>query len=613
MSDAFVQLIGTWNGWKKPFQFTVWGVLFWINLVIVVGLIVVLVATLRRDRVEKPAANLVPFLGDDELEGPRLERVLGWALFFLAVLALAYPLYWLRETARQKASVKYFDKNSIERGEALFSNPLMPKTFNPASSLQCANCHGVAGSGGSGAPYTYNDPNTGLAYSVTWKAPALNTVLYRFSPTEVHDIIEYGRPGTPMQPWGVLGGGPKNEQSISDLIAYLTSIQLPPGTNAQAAADVQRCRKGELPETALGQTACALDEARTQAQDQLTAANTALSDAITAKANDQASYAAKKCATTKPEPGDPNASDCSDLSLKLYSYDDPASPVDPKQLRAARQELAAANKEGKSAPTYVTDLATAKFDLKTALAATSADNKAWKTKHCNTKQESAIDAAACQNLDRNLHTVKIQAADDAAIATARTNDTWAQQWEQRRAGVTDGQLLFETNCARCHTQNWSIFDPTNAQLKPEELLGPPGGNGSLGFNLRDGGEARRFPDVRDPNGNLIPHSGILSQIMFVANGSDANIAYGKGGIGSGRMPGQCNQAEEADTTVSLPYYGCMMTQASNTTTNAYVPNADPSQPVDSAMIDQIVQYERCGLDLTNPDLKPPVDYAVGCN
>ena len=105
MSDAFVQLIATWNGWKKPFQFTVWGVLFWINLVIVVGLIVVLVVTLRRDRVEKPAANLVPFLADDELEGPRLERVLGWALFFLAVLALAYPLYWLRERrARRRRS-----------------------------------------------------------------------------------------------------------------------------------------------------------------------------------------------------------------------------------------------------------------------------------------------------------------------------------------------------------------------------------------------------------------------------------------------------------------------------------------------------------------------------
>ncbi len=258
MSDAVLQTIATWNGWKRPFQFTVWGVLFWVNLAIIIGLVVVLVLTLHRDRVDKTAANLVPFLEDDDLEGPRLERVLGWALFFLAVLALAYPLYWLRETAREKASVKYFSENSIGRGEVLFSNSAMAATFDSAKSLQCANCHGVAGSGGSGAPYTYTDPATGVAHgSLTWKAPALNTVLYRFSPQEVHDIIEYGRPGTPMQPWGVLGGGPKNEQSIGDLVAYVESIQLPPGTATQAAADVKGCldaKSPKLPKTALGQS-----------------------------------------------------------------------------------------------------------------------------------------------------------------------------------------------------------------------------------------------------------------------------------------------------------------------------------------------------------------------
>ncbi len=209
--------------------------------------------------------------------------------------------------------------------------------------------------------------------------------------------------------------------------------------------------------------------------------------------------------------------------------------------------------------------------------------------------------------------MKIPASDEAAIATARANDNWAKEWQSRRAGVTDGQLLFETNCARCHTQNWSIFDPTNSTLKPEDLLGPPGGNGSLGFNLREGGEVRRFPDTRDPSGNVIPHSGILSQIMFVANGSDANIAYGKGGIGSGRMPGQCNTAVKADTTVTLQYYGCMLTQASNTDSSTYNPVDNPSTTIDDAMIDQIVQYERCGLDATGPDLKPPLHYADGCN
>jgi hypothetical protein len=296
----------------------------------------------------------------------------------------------------------------------------------------------------------------------------------------------------------------------------------------------------------------------------------------------------------------------------LQSYTDPATPVDTKALQAAQEQYAAAQKEtgaNKSA-----DVAAAKFTLDSAQKQLTADQKAYAGKKCGTPQQSDADKAACDNLDRALHAVTIQAADDKAIDLAQTNLTWAREWQKRRQGVTDGQLLFESNCARCHTQNWSIFDPTNAQLKPEDLVGPPGGNGSLGFNLRDGGVARRFPNTRDPSGNEIAHSGILSQIQFVANGSDANVAYGKGGIGSGRMPGQCNVGVKADTTVTLNYYGCMMTQASDTNTSTFRAADNPSTPIDEAMIDQIVLYERCGLDKTQADLKPPAsDYLAGCN
>ena len=77
-----------------------------------------------------------------------------------------------------------------------------------------------------------------------WQAPPLNTVLQRFQedpecaqPVDdqpdgtvcnVTNIITYGRPGTPMQAWGVAGGGPKNDQSIQDLVAFLRTIQLKP-------------------------------------------------------------------------------------------------------------------------------------------------------------------------------------------------------------------------------------------------------------------------------------------------------------------------------------------------------------------------------------------------
>jgi hypothetical protein len=79
------------------------------------------------------------------------------------------------------------------------------------------------------------------------------------------------------------------------------------------------------------------------------------------------------------------------------------------------------------------------------------------------------------------------------------------------------------------------------------------------------------------------------------------------------MPGQCNTAVKADTTVSLHYYGCMLTQASNTDTSKYNPVDDPSTQVDDAMIDEIAQYERCALDATSSDLQPPAsDYASSC-
>ena len=40
------------------------------------------VLSLRRNPSPKDPENLTPFLDDDELEGPRLERVLGWSLIF---------------------------------------------------------------------------------------------------------------------------------------------------------------------------------------------------------------------------------------------------------------------------------------------------------------------------------------------------------------------------------------------------------------------------------------------------------------------------------------------------------------------------------------------------
>ena len=97
---------------------------------------------------------------------------------------------------------------------------------------------------GGAAPYTITDPTTGAVRSVTWNAPALNTVFYRFSEEEVRFILVYGRQFSPMSPWGIAGGGPMNEQQIDSIIAYLKSIQLPADA---CEAGVNFCEGGRLP------------------------------------------------------------------------------------------------------------------------------------------------------------------------------------------------------------------------------------------------------------------------------------------------------------------------------------------------------------------------------
>ena len=177
----------------------------------------------------------------------------------------------------------------------------------------------------------------------------------------------------------------------------------------------------------------------------------------------------------------------------------------------------------RQASTTATDdeKAAAQTDLDAAQKQLTTDQADYAAKQC-AGTPSTADAAACTRLDRALNKQKFEATDDVAISDAQAALDWAQEWNIRRTGVGTGQLLFEVNCARCHTKNWSIFDPTRTALKPEDLLGLPGGGGSLGFNLRDGATVRRFPDYRSPTGELIQHSGLLSQTQFVVNGDEGD-------------------------------------------------------------------------------------------
>jgi mono/diheme cytochrome c family protein len=481
--------------------FTVWKsdirhFLILFNIVALLALGAYLAWTVVRRSEERPPPNEVAFLSDEELEGRRLERVLAWSLVFVSVFAISFLVYWLREPTRQAHSETYFEEGSVERGQTLFANPAS-EHYDSVLSLQCANCHSGDGSGGS-TPFVVDpDGPDGPAPPERhdWKAPPLNTVLLRFQEDEecaqpaqrpahvceVSDIITYGRPGTPMQPFGTAGGGAENNQTISDIVSYLRSIQLTPEEAKRQAADE-------------------LEAAQGAAENQVDAAREALE-------------------------GDPNA--------------------DPPTTGARG------------------DLDTARAALVDALGGSPTTDSALQTR-CEDLAQQALDdpasvddALAAQGGACRTYLDAVDAVEEAEAALA-----WAEQWRDLRADATDGQFLFELYCARCHTEGWSVFDPTVPD--GTDILGEPGGGGGagggIGFNLRDGSQQRRFGDGEP---------GRAAQLEFINTGSEAFKPYGRGGIGSGKMPGFADMLE-----------------------------AD--------MIEQIVDYERDDLDSTSYDVPNPV-------
>jgi mono/diheme cytochrome c family protein len=234
-------------------------ILFLVNGIALIAFLVMAVLG-ARGRKPAPPPNLVEYYDDETMEGPKLERYLGAALIFSAILAATLPAYWLLEPTRQDKMDKDFLADSVERGRLRFA---VAGTVPPSEvlNLECARCHGAKAEGGA-ATYLLQPTAPGeLAKTVSWTAPSLNDVLLRFSPDEVKQIITYGRPGTPMPAWGLAGGGPLPDQPIDDLVNYLQSIQITPEEAQKkytaAAADMMKKNPGVSEGQALFMTMCA--------------------------------------------------------------------------------------------------------------------------------------------------------------------------------------------------------------------------------------------------------------------------------------------------------------------------------------------------------------------
>jgi mono/diheme cytochrome c family protein len=115
---------------------------------------------------------------------------------------------------------------------------------------------------------------------------------------------------------------------------------------------------------------------------------------------------------------------------------------------------------------------------------------------------------------RSIQLSPAQAAKDWADRAALTAKS-EKKVDALGNPIIDGQVLFDTNCARCHTKGYSYGDP-----------GPPGGGGQFAPNITNGSEIRQFPSLKD-------------QITFITTGVTFGKGYGTGGIGQiggGGMP-----------------------------------------------------------------------------
>ena len=164
------------------------------------------VSALRSRGSEEVAANLAPGTTDDEMETKRLEGIQLSAVVLSGVLAVSIPVYYLTESNRQEGFVEEFSETAIEHGHEWYLE------------FQCGDCHGADGGGGAAS---YVEKRTGV--TVTWEAPSINDVFYRYDREEVKYWLIYGRGNSPMPAWGLEGGGPMNDAQLEELLDYMQS------------------------------------------------------------------------------------------------------------------------------------------------------------------------------------------------------------------------------------------------------------------------------------------------------------------------------------------------------------------------------------------------------
>ena len=169
------------------------------------------------------APNRRPYFDDEALEGKRLdERARLGPRSARHRRGRTPALLAQRARSHRSGAIMGFDHRAADRGEVtvpdLADSPRARRQHRPLRLRQAA----MASKAMAAVPPTCRRSPTPRRPRRHWQAPALNTVLLRFSEAEVDTASSpTAGPTRRCRPWGVEGGGAMNEQQVIDLVAYI--------------------------------------------------------------------------------------------------------------------------------------------------------------------------------------------------------------------------------------------------------------------------------------------------------------------------------------------------------------------------------------------------------
>ena len=434
---------------------------------------------------EETPANLTKYKSDDELETKHLDKSLSWAVLIASLLTIMIPLYYLGEDSRQQSFVEEFEDVSVERGHHLYEE------------FGCGNCHGVDGGGGAAS---YVEKRSGV--KVTWAAPAINNVFYRYDDSEVKYWLIYGRANSPMPAWGLEGGGPMNDGQLEDLIDYLHSFQVE-----------QSFELGTI-ETSINSSLLRLENSALQVENEI-------------------------------------------INQKILIEEIKAGPAKLPVLQEAVEKITALLEKDSGIDSDEDGLYDSVEIEISEYSATIADIVGLSILNLNPEEEESTpsrkDASVAKGYLSQLNSQLIntgilvegqekflnEALDGLEfLETALEQRLWEVSFEEIAESTFGGNIdeakravgLFNAYCARSHTAGYSAGVAYTKKI----------GSGGLGPALRGGRANIQFKN----RGDLID---------FIINGSVNGKGYGVNGVGGGKMPGFGAVLPESDIALVIDY------------------------------------------------------------